>query len=201
MRLPPCAYSGGSPIRSSSVLDHNHGLLQRARSSFSSDIELVASVDEQGLSGAWNTGARLARGDVVAFLDDDAEADPGWLEELLERYRPDVAGTGGVAVPVWPGRGRPRWFPLEFDWVVGCSYLGLPNRRRPSAISSGPPCRSGVRSSTWSVPSIRPWTRFGPFPLGCEETEFAIRLRQVLVGAQLLHVPRHCSPPCRGGTY
>ena len=171
------------------VIDHNHGLLQRARSSFSSDIELVASVDEQGLSGARNTGVRLARGDVVAFLDDDAEADPGWLEELLERYRPDVAGTGGVAVPVWPGRGRPRWFPLEFDWVVGCSYLGLPNRVTPqrNLIGAAMSFRRSVFDMVGSFDTAM--GRVGSFPLGCEETEFAIRLRQVLVGAQLLHVP------------
>ncbi len=171
------------------VIDHNYQLLERARSSFPSDIELVASVDDQGLSGARNTGVRLASGDVVAFLDDDAEADPGWLEELLDRYRPDVAGAGGVAVPVWPGRGRPRWFPLEYDWVVGCSYLGLPDQVVPqrNLIGAAMSFRRSVFDMVGSFDTAM--GRVGSFPLGCEETEFAIRLRRVLVGAQLLHVP------------
>ena len=93
------------------VIDHNQPLLQRARSSFPSDIDVVASVDPRGLSGARNAGVQHARGDVVAFLDDDAEADPGWLEELLGHYHPHVAGAGGVAVPVWPAPGRPPMVP------------------------------------------------------------------------------------------
>jgi glucosyl-dolichyl phosphate glucuronosyltransferase len=171
------------------VIDHNDRLLARARSSFPSDIELVASVDDQGLSGARNTGIRLARGDVVAFLDDDAEADPGWLEELLGRYRPDVAGAGGVAVPVWPGGGRPRWFPLEFDWVVGCSYLGLPDHEMPqrNLIGAAMSFRRSVFDMVGAFDTAM--GRVGSFPLGCEETEFAIRLRRVLAGVQLLHVP------------
>jgi GT2 family glycosyltransferase len=171
------------------VIDHNHQLLQRARSSLPSDIEVVASDDQQGLSGARNTGVRLASGDVVAFLDDDAEADSGWLEELLGRYRSDVAGAGGVAIPVWPGRRRPPWFPVEFDWVVGCSYLGLPERVMPqrNLIGAAMSFRRSVFDMVGSFDTAM--GRLGSVPLGCEETEFAIRLRRVLVGAQLLHVP------------
>ena len=62
------------------VIDHNEQLLRRARFSLPDDVEVVASDEPQGLSGARNTGVRAATGDVVAFLDDDAEAEPGWLE-------------------------------------------------------------------------------------------------------------------------
>jgi GT2 family glycosyltransferase len=171
------------------VIDHNERLRERARSSFPSDIEVLASVHQQGLSGARNTGIRLANGDVVAFLDDDAEADPGWLEELLVHYGPDVAGAGGIAVPVWPGRGRPRWFPREFDWVVGCSYVGLPNSVMPQRNLIG--AAMSFRRSVFDIVGSFDTGigRVGSVPLGCEETEFAIRLRRIMVGAQLLHVP------------
>jgi hypothetical protein len=43
---------------------------------------------------------------------------------------PQVVGTGGKLEPLWPN-GRPRWFPDEFDWVVGCTYRGLPEETSP----------------------------------------------------------------------
>lgn len=43
------------------------------------------------------TGVAAARGDVVAFLDDDAEPWPDWLAALLRHYRePLVGGVGGL---------------------------------------------------------------------------------------------------------
>lgn len=183
------------------VVDHNERLLRRARSHFPADIETVASVGPNGLSGARNTGVQLATGDVVAFLDDDAVADPGWLEELLAQYGPAVAGTGGVAVPVWPGAGRPRWFPSEFDWVVGCSYRGQPEIVAPQRNLVGA-AMSFRRTVFDRVGAFDPaMGRIGSRPVGCEETEFAIRLRRILAGVELLHVPpaivRHHVAPDR----
>ncbi|MGB7052969.1 MAG: glycosyltransferase family 2 protein [Acidimicrobiales bacterium] len=171
------------------VIDHNPQLLRRARSALGSDIDVLASIDPRGLSGARNAGVRHAKCDVVAFLDDDAEADPGWLEELLAQYRPHVAGAGGVAVPVWPERDRPRWFPPEFDWVVGCSYRGLPNIVTPqrNLLGTTMSFRRSVFDRVGSFDTAL--GRLGSVPLGCEETEFALRLQRILVGAQLLHVP------------
>jgi glucosyl-dolichyl phosphate glucuronosyltransferase len=77
------------------------------------------------------TGVELASTELVAFLDDDAAADPDWLERLIEPLEdPSVAAVGGAPLPVY-GKPRPRWFPREFDWVFGCAYAGLPTRRAP----------------------------------------------------------------------
>src|SRR5581483_12443163 len=76
--------------------------------------------------GARNTGVSVATGSVCAFLDDDAEAAPDWLAWLVKAYADkDVLGVGGAIEPAWQDR-RPEWFPEEFDWVVGCSYRGMP---------------------------------------------------------------------------
>ena len=112
------------------VIDHNDALLRRLRPARPHVIALPSS-GVRGLSGARNTGVGAARGSVVAFLDDDARADRGWLERLLAPYDdPSVVGVGGRVDADWP-HGRPRWFPREFDWVVGCSYDGLPTRTQP----------------------------------------------------------------------
>jgi GT2 family glycosyltransferase len=170
------------------VIDHNPALLERALAEFT-DVDVVPNADESGLSGARNTGVRHAGGDIVAFLDDDALAEPDWLELLIAPYRDaDVVGTGGVARAAWPVR-RPSWFPPEFDWVVGCSYRGLPEGQAPvrNPIGANMSFRrlafdraGGFRSD---------FGRLGTLPLGCEETEFSIRVRRVIPEAQILHVP------------
>ncbi len=183
------------------VIDHNDQLLRRAHFSLPSDVEVIANEELQGLSGARNSGVRVARGDVVAFLDDDAEADPGWLEELLAQYDdPHVAGAGGRAMAVWPKR-RPRWFPPEFDWVVGCSYTGLPETISPvrNLIGAAMSFRRSIFDQLGSFDTEM--GRLGVLPLGCEETEFAIRIRRSIEGAELVHVPlakvRHHIEPDR----
>ncbi len=49
-----------------------------------------------GLTRARNLGARAARGELVAYIDDDAIAEPSWLDGMVREFHdPSVAAVGG----------------------------------------------------------------------------------------------------------
>lgn len=56
----------------------------------------------QGLATARNAGLRAARGDFVAFVDDDVQADSRWLQIARRRFEdsPDIACVTGLIIPV-----------------------------------------------------------------------------------------------------
>jgi glycosyltransferase involved in cell wall biosynthesis len=64
----------------------------------------------QGKSFALNTGIREARGEILAFSDDDVTFDSQWLTELNSTFdKFDCAGVGGKIIPVWSSP-KPDWF-------------------------------------------------------------------------------------------
>jgi glucosyl-dolichyl phosphate glucuronosyltransferase len=161
------------------VVDHNDALLRRVRAELG--VLAIENTQIRGLGGARNSGLAAASGWVVAFLDDDAVASREWLSLLAENYRdPAVAGAGGSAEPLWTDV-RPAWFPREFDWVVGCSYLGMPETTQEVRNVFG--CNMSFRREILES--------LGGFRLGygCDETEFCIRLRQRWPEKKVIYVP------------
>lgn len=179
----------GRPLEVIVVSDHNRDLLDRVRREIPF-VKAVANEEPQGLSGARNTGVRAATGGVIAFLDDDAIAAPDWLEWLLAAYEnPHVMGVGGSVEPLWPGV-RPSRLPAEFDWVVGCSYRGLPTDTSPvrNVIGANMSFRRDVFDA---VGGFRTGVgRVGARPLGCEETDLCIRVRQRMARSVIVFEPR-----------
>lgn len=177
------------PLEVIVVVDHNRPLLRRISAELSG-VTAVANDHARGLSGARNTGLRLARASIVAFLDDDAVASADWLAQLATAYRdPVVAGVGGMIEPIWETC-RPRWFPPEFDWVVGCTYRGMPATASPVRNLLG--CNMSFRRDIFNgIGGFRTGLgRVGADPLGCEETDFCIRLKFADPGRVLLYQPR-----------
>lgn len=66
-----------------------------------------------GLAQARNTGWQAAKGEYVAYIDDDTTASPSWLKKVLEVYgsvTPQPGCVGGKIEPIWEAP-RPSWLP------------------------------------------------------------------------------------------
>ena len=79
-------------------------------------------VREPGKSHAVNAALRLARGDLIAFTDDDVEPEPGWLAALTRGV--DETGADFVA-----GRILPTWESEPPAWMSPSLYgvLAIPD--------------------------------------------------------------------------
>lgn len=159
------------------VVDHNPDLYVRLGAALP-DVTVVENRHQRGLSGGKDTGVEVTSSDVVAFLDDDAVAHPDWLRHFRDAYTDEnIVGVGGTTLPLWASD-RPRWFPEEFDWVLGCTFTG----REPGAVRNLLGGNASFRREVFSVaggfPSHIGRTSAQCRPLGCEETEFCIRVRQ-----------------------
>lgn len=179
-----------APIEVILVSDRNDELLDRVSRELP-QVRAIANTQSPGLSGARNSGVAIARGDVVAFVDDDAAAEEGWARHLLATYQtsPDVIGVAGSVRPEWRGA-RPAWFPDEFLWVVGCSYRGLPTELAP--VRNGIGANMSFRRSVFDQVGGFDGNigRFGADAAGCEETEFSIRVRRAMPSGLVLMEPR-----------
>ncbi len=187
------------PLETIVVVDHNPDLLVKTKQEFPA-ATVIANERSRGLAGARNSGVAVSSGEIVAFIDDDARAEPEWLEELEGCIAdPTTVGAGGALLPLWQGP-EPTWFPREFYWVFGCSYTGLPDRLAPvrnpiganmavrkSALAQVSGFREGESDDAPREIRSRGVVRAGGnVP---DDTDLAIRVKQQLPDAVWLYQP------------
>ena len=78
----------------------------------------------QGKTYALNQGIEKSTGNIIAFTDDDAVVDAGWLRSIVNtfnQYDPDC--VGGKVLPIWLNP-RPGWLTEDLLKVLAILDLG-----------------------------------------------------------------------------
>jgi glycosyltransferase involved in cell wall biosynthesis len=107
------------------------------------NLRTVFNDGMQGLSPARNLGVRHSRGDIIAFIDDDATAFPDWAQRIIDTFEGNdqAIGVTGPAYPDWRDQSL-HWLPEELYWIISCTSRGW----------AGPDTFRKVRSA-WGVNS------------------------------------------------
>ncbi len=107
-----------SPIEVVLVVEKDHQLYDTIRDStwMSHRVSIRIYFNEKGggLSVNRNMGIEKARGDILAFVDDDVVLAPDWSTEVMAGFSDKGAfGMTGPAYPLWQNQSM-KWIPEEF---------------------------------------------------------------------------------------
>jgi len=146
---------------------------------------------QPGKSFALNAGIREARGDVLAFMDDDVTVDPLWLQNLTTPIVDSQwAGAGGRILPE-RGFSPPSWMLLQGDHSLGPALAAVFDLGGQPGELSRPPYGTNMafrKSMFEKYGGFR--TDMGPRPgseIRGEDVEFGRRL--LAAGERLCYAP------------
>ena len=132
-----------------------------------------------GLSVARNRGIMESRGRIIAFLDDDARAHPGWLAEITRSILDLGADAVGGPIRPWMNEHFPEWFCgslLSYltVWDLGDDPLQLTDSELPRGTNMAFEREALLQVGSFSEELGRRGIRLQ----SCEETEVFLQLQQ-----------------------
>lgn len=114
------------------VIDGNKDLKQKMDFKYKGidNITIIENKKNEGPSVSRNRGVEIAKGDIIAFIDDDAFAEHDWLDRIAKNFSDylEIDACGGKLLPVYD-KGA-QILPEELLWTVGCTYKGHPEERQ-----------------------------------------------------------------------
>lgn len=146
---------------------------------------------QRGKSHALNRGIREARGEVLAFVDDDVTMDAHWLGNLTAALRDPVwAGAGGRILPA-QSISPPRWLALDGPYsMASMLFAGFDLGDNPRQLDR-PPYGTNMAFKKEMFDKYGGFrTDLGPGPgseIRGEDTEFGGRL--IGAGERLRYEP------------
>lgn len=116
------------------VIDRNDELSANLERKFGNSIKIITS-ETKGLSNARNLGVSMAKGEIVAFMDDDAVACENWTGRIREAFtaESDTDAVTGRIEPKWMQPGL-DWLPKPLYWIISCTYMDIPKGQRAQSV-------------------------------------------------------------------
>ena len=144
-------------------------------------VQIVESTLNRGLAGAANLGRRVARGQLLVLLHDDAEVEPGWMEAFVAAADefPDAGAIGGMVLDP-DGSLQTAGMVLWQDATVSPPWLGDP----PSPESFAEPRAVDYCGSSAILVRAEVWDSIGGleerlFPAYYVDVDLAMSVRAV----------------------